>query len=183
MLTALSSQLLAATAEGGSGGIGALGVDLKALVLQIVTFVIVFWLLKKFALDKIIKTLDERRKTIDDGVEFAREMEAEKAGLDERVQEMLAKAQAKADKLLAQGKTEAAELIKQAEADAAKRMDRVLTDAQSRIEQDIEKARKALEQEVLSLVAEATEAVLGEKLDSIKDTHLIERELKEVRGT
>lgn len=166
----------------GSGGIGALGVDLKALILQIATFVIVFWLLKKFALDKIIKTLDARRQTIDNGVQFAREMEAEKAKLDERVQEILAEAQTRADKLIAEGKIEANQLIKQAETDAAKKMEQVLADAKAHIDQDIDKARKALEREVLSLVAEVSEAVLGEKLDPEKDIRLIERELKEVRG-
>ena len=69
----------------GSGGIAALGVDLKSLILQIITFVLVFWLLKKFAFEKIVKTLDERRQTIDQGVELGQKMAEEKQRLDEQI--------------------------------------------------------------------------------------------------
>jgi hypothetical protein len=49
-----SFQILVSKFAAEEGGIAALGVDGKALVLQIITFVLVFWLLKKFAMPKIV---------------------------------------------------------------------------------------------------------------------------------
>lgn len=165
--------------EGGEtkGGIAALGVDGKALVLQIITFIVVFVLLKKFALDKIVQTLEERRKTIDAGVELGREMAQEKERLDEEVEKVLKKARIEADKIIAAGHVEVGTLLKEAEEVAARRTDGLLKDAHARIDDDISKARKALEKEMLQLVAEATEAIIGEKLDSDKDNALIEKTL------
>ncbi len=175
----LTSHIFAAES---SGGIAALGVDLKDLILQIATFVIVFWLLKKFALEKIITTLDERRKTIDQGVKLGQKMAAEKDRLDAEVEKQLQKARLAADKIIADGHHEAGEIAKAAEQAASRKTDAMLADAHARIEDDIKRARKQLEQDVLELVAEATEAVTREKLDTKKDNALIEKFLSEVKS-
>ena len=53
-------------------GIGALGIDALAILAQAATFLILFLIIKKFALEKIVATLEKRRKTIDDGVRLGR---------------------------------------------------------------------------------------------------------------
>ena len=165
-----------------TGGIGALGVDLKALILQILTFVLVFWLLKKFALGKIIDTLEKRRETIDAGVKLGQQMTAERAKLQDEIEKAMAEARAEADKIIAAGHQNAGELLKEAEAKAAAKLNGMLADAHSRIDEDMKRARKDLEKEMLGLIAEATEAVIGEKLDLHKDTKLIEKGLQEAKN-
>ena len=165
-----------------SGGIAALGVDLKALILQIITFLIVFWLLKRFALTKIVQALEERRQKIDEGVTLGREMEAEKAKLDERLKAKLREARQEADKIIAQARQEASENLKAAEATAARKADALIADAKARLEDDMKRARGQLEQDILSLVADTTEVVIGEKLDTAKDNALIERALEKVKA-
>lgn len=163
-------------------GIAALGIDPLAILAQAATFLVLFWVIKKFALDKIVATLEKRRQTIDDGVRLGREMEAEKERLDEKVAAALQKARAEADKVIAQGHEEAGEIISKAEADATRKVDAMLTDAHARIDEDIEKARANLEQEMRNLVAEATEMILEEKLDAKKDASLLSRALSRVRS-
>lgn len=163
------------------GGIATLGVDWKALILQILTFVIVFVLLKKFALDKIVKTLDERRETIDKGVTLGREMEAERAKLDEKVKDKLREARKEADQILANAHQEAGEMLKEAEATASRKAEQIVNEAHARIDDEVKKARKGLEQDMLELVAEATEVIIDEKLDPKKDQSLIDKALSEVR--
>lgn len=164
------------------GGIATLGVDLKALILQIITFVIVFALLKKFALDKIVKVLDERRETIDKGVTLGREMEAEKEQLEQKVQIKLREARKEADKILADAHQEAGEMLKEAEATASRKADNIVAEAHARIEDETKKARRQLEHEVLDLVADATEVIIEQKLDPKKDQALITKALSEVRS-
>ncbi len=171
-------------AEGAAeeGGLAVLGLDPLAFVLQLLTFVILFFVLKRFAMSKIVGLLEERQRTIDKGVDLGREMEAQKQHLDEKVKEILHEARLGADKIIAAGKQESAEIIKTAEATATHKADAMLADAEARISQDIERARRELEKEMVSLVREATEALIGEKLDAQKDASLIQQMLRKVRA-
>jgi F-type H+-transporting ATPase subunit b len=168
--------------ESSGGGIAALGVDLKALILQMATFLIVFLILKKFAFDKIVKTLDERRDKINEGVSLGLEMEKARAKLDDELKARLQKARQEADGIIAGARQEAGEVLKAAEQSASRKTDAMIADAHARIEDDIKRARKGLEHDMLALVADATEAVTNEKLDDKKDNSLIQRTLERIRS-
>lgn len=162
-----------------SGGISSLGVDVKALILQIVTFVIVFLLLKKFAFKKIVATLEERRKTIDAGVHLGQELTAEKAKLEDEINKIMQDARAQADKIIGAGHSEASQIVKDAEDQAIKRVEAMIAEAHGRIDDDLARARAGLKKEMLELISEATEVIIDEKLDDKKDAKLIERALKQ----
>lgn len=178
IFTALPSTL-PASHFAAAGGIATLGVDAKALVLQIITFVIVFLLLKKFAFSKIVATLDQRRKTIDDSVRLGLELAEKKAQLEAEVAKILQNARAEADKIVATGHGEATSIIKQAEEAAMAKVEAMLVEARSRIADETIHARKVLEKQLIGFVGEATEIIIGEKLDERKDAKLIERALQE----
>lgn len=163
-------------------GIGALGIDFLAIIAQAATFLVLFFILKKFALDGIVATLEKRRKTIDDGVRLGVEMEAEKTRLDEKVEEVLRKARLEADSIIAGGQKEASDIIKAGEEATSRKVDAMLVDAHNKIEADITEARKSLEHEMRSLVAEATEVIIEEKLDAKKDESLIKRAFARAGG-
>lgn len=172
--------VLFATAEE-PAGIAALGIDPIAILAQTVTFLVAFWVIKKFALSKIVGTLEERRKLIDKGVLLGRKMEAEQEKLEERIAASLKDARREADKILAEANQEGAKVIKAAEEKASKKVDTMLADAHAKIGEDLKRARKELEKEMLSLVADATEAIIDEKLDTQKDNALISRALQGAR--
>lgn len=175
------SRILGSESSGG-GGIGSLGVDFKGLLLQIATFLIVFFLLKRFALDKIVATLEKRHQTIDDGVRIGQEMAEQKAKLDSEITKLLHKARMEADKIIASGHQEAQELLKETEAAATKKTEIMLADARVKIEEDLKKRLKQLEKDTLQLVASATETLISQKLDTDKDQTLIRAALDEVRS-
>lgn len=161
-------------------GIGALGIDPLAILAQAATFLLLFFIIKKFALTKIVATLETRRKTIEDGIRLGREMEAEKERLDEKVQKALKEARLESDKIIAASHEEAGSVIKEAEDAAGRKADIMLADAHTKIEEDIDKARLGLEKEMRGLVAEATEAIIRTKLDSKADVELLGKTMKEL---
>ncbi len=171
----------AAEAEEKSG-IAVLGIDPKVILLQAGTFLLLFFILKKFALENIVKTLEQRRKTIDKGVELGLSMQAQKREFDEDLKKLHHQARAQADKIIAEAHQEAGTIIKDGEAAAAKKVDSMLADAQARIDREITSAREGLRNEMLALVSEATEVILEEKIDAQKDKGLIERALARVKG-
>jgi F-type H+-transporting ATPase subunit b len=172
----------AAPAHTESGGISALGLDPIAILAQTATFLLLFFIIKKFALSKIVDTLEKRRQTIDDGVRLGLELADQKEKLGVKVEEMLAEARLEADKIIASSEQEAGAIIKEAELQASAKADDMLAEARIRIDKDIDAARKGLEKEVVSLIAAATEKIIGEKLDAQKDAKLIEKVLGGVRN-
>jgi F-type H+-transporting ATPase subunit b len=163
-------------------GIAVLGIDPKAILLQAGTFVLLYLILKKFALRGIVDTLEKRRKTIDKGVSLGIEMQHAKTGFDKELKSMQHQARADADKIIAQAHTEAGEIIKAGEQTATHKIDDMLRDANVRIEREMQTARRELQSEMLALVSDATEVILQEKLDTKKDASLIERALAKVRA-
>lgn len=164
-----------------SAGIAALGIDPLAILAQAGTFLLLFWIIKKFALTKIVSALEERHQTIDKGVKLGYKMEAEQAKLEERIEESLRQTRVEADKIIANAHQEAGNLLKSAESSAAQKVDAMLADAHMKIEDDMNKARQALEKDMLNFVADATEIIIHEKLDAQKDESLIKRAFSTVK--
>ncbi len=168
-------QILGATEE--AGGIEALGISPVAIVAQAATFILLF-IIARPALRKIVATLENRRKTINQGIDLGIEMKKEQAELEVRIAEMLKKARVEGDRIIASGHTEASQIIKEAELAASAKVAQMQQDAAAHLQDEVAKARKALQADIVGLVAEATEALVGEKLDRAKDIALIEKSLK-----
>lgn len=161
-----------------ASGIGALGISPSAFLIQLISFVLVFILLKKFAFKPIVNLLEERHKTIDDGVRMGLRMEKEKAKLDEEVANAMRVARHEADQIIATAHKDARQIIRDAEKSAILKADRILDDAEARIAEESAHARRALEKDLIGLVSEATEAIVGEKVDAKKDAELVKNAMK-----
>lgn len=172
-----------AAAEHESGGIlGALGIDLKLMIVQTIAFLVLVLLLGKFVYPAIIKAIESRRTAIEEGLAHAKKADEALQKAEAKAGDALRQARQEADEVIARGQQEAKNIIAEAEKSAAVRAERIVADAHTQIQTDIEKARQALRDETVKLVAEATEQIIGEKLDAQKDESLIVRALKKERA-
>jgi F-type H+-transporting ATPase subunit b len=162
-----------------SSGLGSLGIDGKAFVIQLITFVLAFLVLRRYAFKPILKVLSQRRETIENGVKLGEQMRQEKAALEHKVSEALHKARQEADTIISGAQDSARQVIREAEDKARDKAAGILKDADSQIDQNTARARKQLEKELVGLVSDATEAIIQEKVDAKKDASLIERALKD----
>jgi len=161
-------------------GIGAIGLDARALLWQIVNFAILLFLLKKFAYKPIVNVLEARRQRIEESLKSAKNIEITRAALASEKQAVLSLAQQQAEAAVARSKQQAKEIVAQAEVKATEKAAQLLTQAEAKIEQEVLVARQGLKHEAVQLVALATEKIIDEKLDAKKDAALIERALKEM---
>lgn len=161
-----------------SSGLGALGVDGQAFVIQLLTFVLAYLALRHWAFGPILKVLRERRDKIEQGVKLGEQMKKEKAELEDTVSKTLHASRQEADAIIAGAQDTAHQTVLEAEDKARSKAAGILQDAESRITQDTARARQQLEKELAGLVADATEAVIEEKVDAKKDAELIDRALK-----
>jgi F-type H+-transporting ATPase subunit b len=161
-----------------SSGLGALGVDGKDFFVQLLTFVLAYFVLRRYAFAPILKVLQERRDTIESGVKLGEDMQKERAKLDDTIAETLADTRKQADSIIASAQDSARQAIRDAEAKAKEKADGIIAAAEDRIAQDTARARQQLEKELVGLISDATEAIIGEKVDAKKDAALIDRALK-----
>lgn len=167
-------------AESKSGGISSLGVNLKSFIFQLVTFLIVLLILKRWVFPKLVATLEDRRKTLEESLEQARLTEETLKRAEAKAAEILQAARAHADTALAEAHARADELIAKGETAASERAARIIKDAEEHLAQEREKLRGELREELAGLVVDATEKVLSQKISEREDRALIERSLKEI---
>lgn len=155
-----------------------LGLNGKAFLVQLITFVLVFAVLKRFAFKPITVMLEKRRQAIEDSVRLGQKLEKERDKLDEEVARITREARHEADKIIAASHKDAREVVREAEKTAQRKVDAMLADAEVRIHEESEHARRNLEKEVVGLVSEATETIVGEKVDAKKDAELVKKAMK-----
>src|SRR5437660_1312163 len=83
------------------GGLGAIGIDGRALLFQIINFAILFFILKKVAYKPILGLLEERRKRIDESLKLADETTEAHTKAEAETAKLLAKARVEAEAITA----------------------------------------------------------------------------------
>ncbi len=140
----------------------AFGIDWKLLAAQLVNFGVLFvaltWLLYK----PVMKTLDERRMKIAQGVEDAERAAISAANADAEAAKVVQGAEQEADGIVGSARelanAEKARITKEAEARAAQ----IASDAQVRAAETAARAMRESEREVARLAVLAAEKVLRE---------------------
>ena len=170
-------------ADSSSGsGFGAFDISWKSLIFQLITFLLVLFIFKRWILPPINKTLEERRKAVERGLTDAKASQDALAAAEAKAQDILNRARAQADESLAEAKAAGATVIASAEAAAAQRANLIIKEAESRLNEERLKLRQELRIELAGLVADATEKIIHEKLDQKRDMSLIERAIKGITG-
>jgi F-type H+-transporting ATPase subunit b len=131
----------------------------------IITFLVLVFLLKRFAWAPLLKALDERQKTIAAAVEDARQ-----------AREQLERAQQDSLKVLAQARVEAEDLLTRARADA----DRFRQELKDKAVADAANITKEAERQIQRETARAVDQIRREAVDlSVAiASKLIRREIK-----
>jgi F-type H+-transporting ATPase subunit b len=170
-------------AEEASGGLlGALGIDGRLFVTQLIAFLILLFILKKWVFPPIVRAIDKRQETIDATVREAAEARAALEKAESKAGEVLAEARQEAEGVLARSQEEAAKAIAESESKAKERANQIVADARTQLDADVKKARAALKKDTVQLVAAATEQIITEKVDTAKDKALIERSLEKAEA-
>jgi len=140
------------------------GLDLTAIGLQVIWFAIFAGILWKFLLGPLSRTMDERQKTIADGLQYAEEMRHKLAEAERRQAETLKAAQVEAGRIIDAARQTAKDHFDRAAADAAARTEEVLRRGREAIELEREKTLAEVRREVARLVVETTGRVLRQDL-------------------
>lgn len=150
------------------------GVDVPHLISQIISFCIVATLLYFFAYKRILQVLEERRQRIADGLANADKIKTELARTEASRQEVLAQANAQANKLIEEARAAAARVQEQETQKAIAAAEQIITKAREAAAQDHERMLTELRREVGRLVVDTTTKVTGKILTADDQKRLAE---------
>ena len=140
-------------------------IDVKLVLTQILGFLIMVWILGRFAWGPIVQGLEARRQKIAD--EFAeaekRRHEADQLRLkyEQDLRGIEVQARQRIQEAVAEGQKVAEEIKAQAQADAQLRMQR----AEEELVREREKENELVKQKIVALSIRAAEKILQSKLD------------------
>ena len=134
------------------------------LIWTILAFLIVFFILKKFAWKPILNSLKERETGIADSLATAERVKAEMAQLKNENEALLAKAREERAQLLKEARDTKDKIITEAKEQAKTEFSKIVSDAQAVIEQQKMAALTEVKNQVGSLVIEVAEKVLRREL-------------------
>jgi len=158
------------------------GIQPVLLAAQIVNFLIVLYLLKRFAFGPILKMLQDRRATVAESLKNAEQTEKLLAKTEEREKEVLKKAQAQAQEIISDARDQAATLQQQADEATKARVERMLEDAQKKIEEQTQIAEKQLATKVTQLSVDMLEKSLKGFFSEKEQKEVIEKATKRIKA-
>ena len=139
------------------------GVEWQLLAAQVINFLIIFYLLKRFLYKPVFTMLKKREDTIKEGLSKADES---KKALDDALakeKKIIKEAQDTAKKIIQDAKERAETVAKDIEEKAKKQADSMVDNAKTQIDMETRKAEKELEKHV----SELSVKILKQSLDNV----------------
>ena len=156
--------------------------DIQQILTQIVGFLILLWLMGKFAWKPLLEVLETRRLKISSDLEEIRQGKETLAGMkreyDAKFAEIENQARLKIQESVMEGQRAAKELSDEARREA----DRILQKAKENIEVELAKAKVQLRDEIASLAISAAEKIVRKEMDRQKNKELVLQYIDEVKG-
>ena len=135
------------------------------LIGQAISFAIFVWFCMKYVWPPITSALDQRKKTIADGLSAAElgQQSLEKAKVD--VEEKLTEAKSEAKNIIAMAEKRQSDILDEANLKASEETSKKLKLAEQEVEQLSMRLKESLKQDVSKLVVEGAEMILKKEID------------------
>ncbi len=157
------------------------GIDWPLLVAQIINFLIILYILKRFAYKPILAALKNRQNAIQKGLKDAEEATKLLERTAEKEKEALRKAHADAKKLLDDAKAQRDELLHKTEEVTRKEAERILKEAREQIAFESREAEKRLSAHVSELAMHFLQRSLEEVFDQNEQEVVMRAALKKFK--
>lgn len=157
------------------------GFDPVLFSAQVINFLIILFVLKRFLYKPLLDMLKKRQKTIEEGLKQAEEARITLEKTEEKEREILKKARITADSMLEEAKKEAEVKAKKIEEEAKKEAESIIADAQRKIEISEKETEKKLATYVsklaIDLITQSSKTLFSEK----EQKEITENALKKIK--
>lgn len=161
--------------------IGALGLDIKILISQLINFVILMAIMYKFGFKPMLKLLDDRKNKIEEGVKNAKKAEEKLVELEEREKEIIRDAKKEALKVIEEAKQAGEEKREQIIKKAKEEIGEIINSEKEKMRSEKASTLKEIKREIADLIILSLEKVIPESVDAKKDKELIKKAIKNIK--
>ena len=144
------------------------------IIWTIITFLVVLFVLKKFAWPQLLAALDEREKRISDAIAAAEQARQEAEEVLREHQQKLAAADEEARQIVAEAREAGANVRQTIVSQAREEAERMLDQARTSIESEKRAAIAELRRETANLAVQAAGALIDANLDDERNRGLVD---------
>ena len=152
------------------------------LIAQILNFIVLLWVLAKFAYKPLIKAMDNRRNRIINDLDTAEQTRLDAEALKAQYVEQMANARQEATEIVDKANKVAQNLHDEFIEQARAEKDAMMATAKERIEQDKKQALVDIRTQVIALSTQIASKVANQKLNSTEDQKLVADATDQVLG-
>jgi len=149
------------------------------IIWTLLAFLIVFFILKKYAWKPILNSMNEREQGIADSLATAEKIKIEMTQMKSEHEELLVKAREERGNMLREAKETKDKIISEAKEQAKVETNKIIADAQSVINQQKMAALTDLKNQVGNLVVEVSEKILQRELSNKQEQEKYIKQLAE----
>jgi len=158
-----------------------LGINWRILLGQIINFLLVLYLLKRFVYRWFLNLLKERKEKIEKGIKMSEEAERRSEAVNVEREEILGRSREEGLKVLKKNEELAEKRKEEILAQTQKERELLLRKSQEEGKSEIERMKKEQSEKMLNLSFALVEKILEEKIDLKKDKEIIEKLLREIK--
>jgi len=154
------------------------GINPILLAAQVVNFLILLFILKKFLYGPILKVLAQRREKIEQSLKNAEEIERKLLETSEKIDKMMANATSDAQKIMDEAKKTGREIIEEAHQKATKGAENIIRRAEETNKMEMEKMMLEAKGEISGLVIMVLRKLTGHVVTKEEEKNMVEKEIK-----
>lgn len=154
------------------------GINPILLAAQVVNFLVLLWILKRFLYKPILRVLDDRKKKIEESLKNAEEIEVRLQKTNEKIDQMMVKAADEIQKMHDEAKKDKEVLKEEGKAEAQQLASQIIKKGEEQAKAEREKMREELMSHLAEIVAAGMEKVTGKVLNEKGQREMIEKEVK-----
>ena len=150
------------------------------LIAQALAFAIFIWLTIKFIWPVLTRKVEERQKTIADGLAAGEQGRRDLEAAGKRAHEELARARERVGEIIGSAEKRDAQMLEEAKAAARAEAERIFAAAKADIDQQVARAKEMLREQVASLAVAGAEKILRREVNPETHAELLGRLKKEI---
>ncbi|NOS73984.1 MAG: F0F1 ATP synthase subunit B [Methyloglobulus sp.] len=136
------------------------------LISQAVAFSVFIWFTVKFVWPPLLRAIEDRQKTIADGLAAGERGRHELELASQRSSDVLKEAKQRASEIILQAEKRASEIVEESKRTAKEEGDRIILGAKADIEHEVFSAKEALRQHVAELAVAGAAKILRREVDA-----------------
>ena len=136
------------------------------LISQALAFSIFIWFTVKYIWPPLLRAIEERQKTIADGLAAGERGRHELELASQRSSDVLKEAKQRASEIILQAEKRATEIVEEAKKSAKEEGDRIIAGAKADIEHEMFSAKETLRQHVAELAIAGAAKILRREVDA-----------------